>query len=255
MPSCDSERTYESLTNCMPLHHPTVFFLLYVHILPNKNTSCSLFPAFPLTLPSIFFSLVCLPVFQWCFHPPSSYPGFHPSPPPPVAAEVMLEQWSVSLHVSCGTENSTQLCNTQKHGWNQGEEAWKHREGEGEMRNMHCCHASKYPCNTHTKTHAHTIPLLCSNNASTATHKCTQTGSGGTQHKWPKTKPGSEWTKTQESAVKKTVPCSAFRCARPWREKSNGEGQGEKLKTPAHQYYSCIVIMHALRGGKPWLSH
>lgn len=39
----------------------------------NKNTFCSLFPAFLLTSPSIFF-LLCLPVFQWCFHPPPHLP-------------------------------------------------------------------------------------------------------------------------------------------------------------------------------------
>ena len=129
----------------------------------------------------------------------------------------------------------------------------REREREGEVR-WGTCHAAMHPnTHTHTHTYAQTLPLLCSNNGSIATHKCTGTGSEGTQRKKnyaPKpSRAVSEHTKKQKSsAKKKRVPCSAFRCARPWREKSNREGQREHLRTTAHQYYSCIVIMHAL----PW---
>lgn len=33
--------------------------------------------------------------------------------------------------------------------------------------------------------------------------------------------------------------------------KHGGKEQREKVKTDARQYYSCIVIMHALHDGKP----
>lgn len=106
---------------------------------------------------------------------------------------------------------------------------------------------------THTHTYAQTLPLLCSNSGSIATHKCTRTGSEGTQRKKklrPKPKPGGE--RTQKKKTTRALRRRKEYLALPSgvrgleEKKSNREGQREHLRTTAHQYYSCIVIMHAL---------
>lgn len=115
---------------------------------------------------------------------------------------------------------------------------------------------------THTHTYAQTLPLLCSNSGSIATHKCTRTGSEGTQRKKNyapnPSRAVSEHRKknNKSSAKKKRVPCSAFRCARPWREKNQTGRDRENIWEQRHTNTTVVLSLCMLcRDGKPWRSH
>lgn len=60
-----------------------------------------------------------------------------------------------------------------------------------------------------------TRPFLCSCRGALWTHKCTQTGREGAHMHAPK--PSREEKQRSPEQGKKRVPCSAFRCARPWK--------------------------------------
>lgn len=129
-------------------------------------------------------------------------------------------------------------------GWNKGAETQRHEEGECEMRNMHQPHASSLH-----NTHKQTILLFHSNEGIITAHKCTQTTCQSARSECPKTRPMSGAQKKNNSAREKRVPCSAFRCARPWKEKANTEEkrterEGENRGTPILQlycHYACFA--------------
>lgn len=87
-------------------------------------------------------------------HPRASLFFFHPIPTIPAPT-----QWTVSLLVCCGSESSTQLCNTQRPGWNEAEDTHEHSERETKVR-CGTCHAVVHPSapNTHTQSSPHPHP-------------------------------------------------------------------------------------------------
>lgn len=159
------------------------YYFSYMHLtLTLFDPYCSLSP---LSIPDKLLSpLSCLPKFQWFPYPPPPPPPsfpvfFHPIPTIPAPT-----QWTVSLLVCCGSESSTQLCNTQRPGWNEAEDTHEHSERETKVR-CGTCHAVVHPSapNTHTHSHPPTpTPPLCSSR--TATRKCKRTGSAGAHCKF-----------------------------------------------------------------------
>lgn len=98
-------------------------------------------------------------------------------------------------------ELSTQLCNTQEPGWNEGEETQKHRgRDRGRWDEEHAL----LPCTPpHQQTHTQTLPLLCSNNGSIATNKCTRTGSEGTKRKITPQNQARQWVNKKKNSTKR----------------------------------------------------
>lgn len=142
-------------------------------------------PQIPMTSLSTILHLCCL-----------STPPPKPSFLYPITAKVEQEQWSVSLHVSKGTENSTRLHNTQNPGCNG---VRRHRSTDREGRGWAEEHAMP-PCSppmTHTN-------LLCSNNGSIAMHKCTWTGSEGTRCRTTPQKQARRWVNTHTKPNKRS---------------------------------------------------
>lgn len=126
-------------------------------------------------------------------------------------------------------------------------EAWWGRMWNEEHASASCILPSQ-----HTQTNHPTIPQQRGDHHSTQMHM--DNLSKGTE-RMPQNQANGWSTTAKTIGREKEVPCSAFRCARPLKEEANTkEKNREKVKTEARQYYSCIVIMHALHDGKPWQS-
>lgn len=212
-------------------------------------------------------------VHSECKHVPSLFPPlfpscspsafiFHPCQPSfsfPDATKVKQEQCSMSLHLSCRNKTPTQLCNAKKACVKQG-----HRDAEawgGGMRNEEHASASCILPTQHNTTHAHTdhlaIPQQQRDHHTITTQMDTDNLSKRTVQ-MPQNQ-GNECSKKGKEKIeryreKSTLLCLQV-CETLKREsKHGGREQRERMNTETRQYYSCIVIMHALHDGKPWQS-
>lgn len=187
-----------------------------------------------------------------CFYLFIFYPC-QPSFPFPDATKVKQEQCSVSPHLSCRNKTHTQLCNAKNAWMKQGRrdtEAWG-----GWMWNEEHASATCILPSQHAQTNHPAIPQQRGDHHSTQMYtdnlsKCTERMPQNQANEW------STKEKQQSEREKSTLLCLQV-CETLERESKHGgkkNREREKVKTEAHQYYSCIVIMHALHDGKPWQS-
>lgn len=224
--------------------------------LPNHETFCSLFYYFSISLyfpyssssfPKlsslilmIFLSTLLLPLFS--SRPPSPTLTLQRSSRNRgvchcVLAVELRTVHNYVIHRNLGEE-------TQKHG--ETEREW----GEGETRNMPCRRAP-LPIDAHTR--RQTLPLLCSNNGSIATHKCTRTGSGGTGCKITPQNQARRWANKKNPIElhkeKSTLLC--LQVCEALKRKKNREGQRENFsnRTPILQlycHYACFAWLQTM---------
>lgn len=203
--------------------------VLYVNVcflfcpLASFNSSQVFYPP-PLLLPILFLS-----IFFFFFFIPASL----------VSLSQMLQRSSrnsaVCHHIlAVGIKPIHNYVMLQKPGWNKGAETQKHEEGECERRNMHQPHAS-------SQTHHPAIPQQRGDHHSTQTHtdnlsKCTGRMPQNQANEW------STKGKTTAHEREKRVPCSAFRCARPWKEEANTEEKNRERRWKQRHTNTTVVL-------------
>lgn len=235
-----SIKSYNATAKLCMKHAGTVCKHVCFHFCPlaSFNSSHVFYPP-PLLLLSCFYLFIFYPC--------------QPSFPFPDATKVKQEQCSVSPHLSCRNKTHTQLCNAKNAWMKQGRrdtEAWGGWMWNEEHASATCILPSQ---------HAQTNKPSC---YSTATRGSSQHTNVHRQlvkvHGANAPKPG-QWVEQKRKTIERerkeylALP-SGVRDLGKRKQTRRKKEQREKVKTEAHQYYSCIVIMHALHDGKPWQS-